>query len=60
MSDARPNRWLDPAVRIAGAGLGAAVAGPLGGALGGWLGAALGAPGAAIIQDYAKKFGEKP
>jgi len=53
------NPWADAAVRIASAGLGAAIAGPLGAALGGWLGGALGAPAAVIIQEYAKKFGEK-
>jgi hypothetical protein len=59
MSGPNVNPWIDPAVRIAGAGLGAAVAGPLGAALGGWLGGALGAPAAAILQEHAKKFGEK-
>src|SRR5437588_5576148 len=59
MSGAPPNRWIDPAIRVAAAGLGTIVAGPLGGALGGWLGGALGAPVAAMIQEYARRFGEK-
>lgn len=44
--------WATPAIRVAAAGLGAAVAGPLGGALGGVLGAAL-------IETYTDKFGEE-
>lgn len=43
---------VTPAIRVAAAGLGAAVAGSLGGALGGVLGAAL-------IETYAGKFGEE-
>jgi hypothetical protein len=58
---AMPNNkfWIDPAVRVAAAGLGGAVAGPLGAVLGGWMGSALGGPAAAIILEYSKKFGEK-
>ncbi len=44
--------WTKPAIRVAGAGLGAAVAGPLGGALGGWLAGSLGPSAAALIQTY--------
>src|SRR6185312_14900917 len=51
--------WMKPAIRVAAAGLGAAVAGPLGGALGAWLGAALGGSAAVLIEKYAEKFGEK-
>jgi hypothetical protein len=53
------SRTYSWAIRVAAAGLGAAVAGPLGGALGGWLGGALGASAADLIQSYAEKFGEK-
>ncbi|MGH9614673.1 MAG: hypothetical protein ACRD4P_16520, partial [Bryobacteraceae bacterium] len=59
MTPHRSNSWTKPAIRVAGAGLGAAVAGPLGGALGGWLGAALGGSAAVLIEKYAEKFGEK-
>jgi len=47
------------AIRVAAAGLGAAVAGPLGGALGGWVGEALGEPASALIGKYAEQFGVK-
>jgi hypothetical protein len=53
------NSWVKPAMRVASAGLGAAVAGPLGGAIGGFLGIALGKHAAGLIDDFAKKFGEK-
>jgi hypothetical protein len=42
--------WTKPAIRVAAAGLGAAVAGPLGGALGGWLGGAIGASAADLVE----------
>ena len=51
--------WTTPALRVAGAGLGAAVAGPLGAALGGWLADALGTSAAELLHSYAEKFGEK-
>jgi hypothetical protein len=51
--------WTTPAIRIAAAGVGGAVAGPLGAALGGLLGDALGSSATALIKDYAEKFGEK-
>lgn len=50
---------VPPAVRIAGAGLGAVVAGPLGGAIGGLLGDALGGESSKLVQRYADKFGDK-
>lgn len=58
MTSAHPRTWIDPAVRIAAAGLGAAVGGPLGGILGSWIGSTLGASAATLVQEYAKKFGE--
>jgi len=51
--------WTTPAIRIAAAGFGAAVAGPLGAALGGLLGDALGSSATGLIKGYAEKFGEK-
>jgi len=51
--------WTTPAIRIAAAGVGGAVAGPLGAALGGLLGDALGSSATALIKDYAERFGEK-
>jgi hypothetical protein len=51
--------WLDPAIRVAAAGLGAAVAGPLGGAVGAWIAAAMGPAVSDLIQDSAKEFGVK-
>src|ERR1700732_1862124 len=51
--------WAKPAIRVAAARLGVAVAGPLGGAIGGWLGLAVGGPAAQLIAKYADKFGEK-
>ncbi len=59
MTAPRSIQWAAPAIRIAAAGLGAAVAGPLGGALGGWLGDAFGPSAATLIKGYARKFGEK-
>ena len=50
---------LNPIVRVAAAGIGAACAGPLGAALGGWLGNALDGPMAELIKRYGEKFGEK-
>jgi tetratricopeptide (TPR) repeat protein len=50
---------VQPAIRVAAAGLGAAVAGPLGAAVGGWLAGALTGPAADLIGEYAGKFGEK-
>src|SRR5271157_6383535 len=55
----RRSNWTKPAIRVAAAGLGVAVAGPLGGAVGGWLGAALGGSAAELIEKYADKFGDK-
>jgi tetratricopeptide (TPR) repeat protein len=57
----RPTRnWTGPAIQIAAAGLGAAVAGPLGRALGSWLGGELVGPwGGDIFERCAKKFGDK-
>ena len=52
------NYWMKPAIRVAAAGLGAAVAGPLGGAIGGWLAEALGGPAAELVETYADKLGE--
>src|ERR1022692_2905844 len=59
MITSRAYSWTEPAIRVAAAGLGAAVAGPLGGALGGWLGEALGASAAGLVEKYAEQFGEK-
>src|SRR6266404_7264038 len=58
MTSRRSNSWMKPAIRVAAAGFGAAVAGPLGGALGGWLGAAVGGPAADLVEKYAEKFGD--
>ncbi len=55
----RSSSWAKPAIRVAAAGFGVAVAGPLGGALGGWLGDALGGPAADLVEKYAEKFGDK-
>jgi len=52
-----PNSLIKPAIRIAAAGLGAAVAGPLGFALGGLLADALGASAAQLVKSYAENFG---
>jgi hypothetical protein len=54
-----PNPLIKSAIRIAAAGLGAAVAGPLGFALGGILADALGWPAAQLVSSYAEKFGEE-
>jgi hypothetical protein len=51
--------WTTPAIRIAAAGFGAAVAGPLGIALGSLLGDALGPSASALIKGYAEKFNEE-
>jgi hypothetical protein len=51
--------WAKPAIRVAAAGLGAAVAGPLGGALGGWLGNVVGGSFSKLLETYADKFGDK-
>lgn len=59
MTTPRTYSWAKPAIRVAAAGLGAAVAGPLGGALGGWVGGAIGASAAELVEKYAEKFGEK-
>src|SRR5664280_3418439 len=59
MTSSRSNSWMKPAIRIAAAGFGAAVAGPLGGALGGWLGDALGGSAAELVEKYAEKFGDR-
>ncbi len=47
------------AIRIAAAGLGAAVAGPLGGALGPLVVGVLGASAEHLVDDYVQKFGEE-
>ena len=59
MTSSRSNSWAKPAIRIAAAGFGAAVAGPLGGAVGGWLGDALGGSAADLVEKYAEQFGDK-
>src|ERR1035438_5038340 len=59
MTSLRSNSWAKPAIRMAAAGFGAAVAGPLGGAVGGWLGDALGGPAAELVEKYAEKFGNR-
>lgn len=58
MTSRRSNSWTKPAIRVAAAGFGVAVAGPLGGALGGWLGDTLGGSAADLIGKYAEKFGD--
>jgi tetratricopeptide (TPR) repeat protein len=58
MASRNSHSWTIPAIRVAAAGFGAAVAGPLGGALGGWLGAALGGSAADLVEKYAEKFGD--
>jgi hypothetical protein len=50
--------WTTPTIRVAAAGVGAALAGPLGAALGGLLGDAVGSSAAGLIKGYAEKFGE--
>jgi hypothetical protein len=55
----KPSAWTKPAIQIAAAGLGAAVAGPLGGAIGGWLGNALGHPATELVRKAGERFGEK-
>jgi len=50
--------WAAPAIQVAAAGLGAAVAGPLGGAIGGWLGAALGSSASELVKKAGETFGE--
>lgn len=59
MPRAFTNPWISPAIRVAAAGLGAAVAGPLGGALGAWVGGAIGASAVELVDQYAEKFGDK-
>src|SRR5271157_6105274 len=59
MTSRRRSNWTKPAIRVAAAGFGVAVAGPLGGAVGGWLGAALGGSAAELVEKYAEKFGDK-
>jgi hypothetical protein len=51
--------WAKPAIRVAAAGLGAAVGGPLGGGLGVWLGPALGTAAVELIGERAQKFGDE-
>lgn len=51
--------WVAPTIRIAAAGLGAAVAGPLGGAIGGWLGDALGSSASELVKKAGETFGER-
>ena len=50
---------MQAAIRVAAAGLGAAVAGPLGCALGAAIGNALGSSAAELIGTYSEKFGEE-
>ena len=50
--------WTKPAIQIAAAGLGAAVAGPLGGAIGGWIADALGKSATELVKKAADSFGE--
>ncbi len=52
-------QWTKTTIRIASAGLGAAIAGPLGGALGSILGHALGESTEKLIGTYLEKFGEE-
>lgn len=59
MAKSRLTPLVKPAISIAGAGLGAVLAGPLGAAIGGWLGDALGASTSKLLNDSAHKFGEK-
>src|ERR1700732_128909 len=59
MTTRRQNPWTKPAIRVAAAGLGAAIAGPLGGALGVWLGRAVGGSFAKLLETYTDKFGDK-
>src|SRR5215470_2721584 len=59
MAQPASNPWISPAIKIAAAGLGAAVAGPLGGAVGGWLGETIAGPTAELLKKCAEKFGEK-
>ena len=59
MTSPSSHSWAKPAIRIAAAGLGAAVAGPLGGALGGWLAGALGESAAHLVEGHAERFGAK-
>jgi tetratricopeptide (TPR) repeat protein len=47
------------AIRVAAAGLGAALAGPLGGAIGAALGNVFGASAAQLIATYTERFGEE-
>ena len=54
-----PNPLIKTTIRVAAAGLGAAVAGPLGCALGSVIGDALGEPAAQLIGTYVDKFGEE-
>jgi hypothetical protein len=59
MSESGRSPWIDPAIRVATAGIGGAVAGPLGAALGGWLAGVVGEPVTKVAQQYIDKFGEK-
>lgn len=45
-------------IRVAAAGLGAAIAGPIGGALGAVLGKGLGASAVELVKTYTEKFGD--
>jgi tetratricopeptide (TPR) repeat protein len=58
MTIARTYSWTKPAIRVAAAGLGGAVAGPLGAALGSWFGGAIGGSAAELVEKYVEKFGE--
>jgi len=53
------NPLIKTTIRVAAAGLGAAVAGPLGCALGAVIGDALGEPAEQLIGTYVDKFGEE-
>src|ERR1035438_6813029 len=59
MTSSRSNSWAKPAIRIAAAGFGAAVAGPLGVSMLLWLGDALGGSAADLVEKYAEQFGDK-
>ncbi|MDT7813111.1 MAG: hypothetical protein QOJ42_3027, partial [Acidobacteriaceae bacterium] len=55
----RSSTLTTAAIRVAAAGLGAAVAGPLGCALGTVIGNALGPSAAELVRTYTEKFGEE-
>lgn len=60
MSENAKYAWLSPAVRIAAAGVGAAIAGPLGGLVAGTVGAAIFGEGAGeAVKRLSEKFGDE-